>query len=89
MELKLLSDDILSERWHNSEHAGDNDGSWHYRLKSLRKLAQAEQKNTLRQVIEWGKERCPHKSPKTKDRIYGRWNCATCWQELQNLMEEK
>ena len=61
-------------------------------LVTARNIAWAEQKHTLKQVIEWGNERCPHID---NSRGYmtiwrPRRGCAECWQELQEqeLQEE-
>ena len=45
-------------------------------------IAQAEQKNTLEQVGEWGNELCPHAPP---DRFihFPKRECKYCWQELK------
>ena len=42
---------------------------------------QAQIKDTLRQVLEWGLETCPH----TKEYELGKFKraCSYCWQELK------
>ncbi|KKN73842.1 hypothetical protein LCGC14_0396440 [marine sediment metagenome] len=40
-------------------------------------VAKAEQKNTLKQVIEWGNEKCKHSNYLMKKK-----GCPYCWQEL-------
>lgn len=42
-------------------------------------VAQAEQKNTLKQVYDWGKASCSH------DRHEPRRTCPICWSKLQEL----
>ena len=38
----LLEDDDISERWHQREAAEENDGSWHYRLETLKGIVKAQ-----------------------------------------------
>lgn len=54
---------------------------------TLGMVAKTEQKNTLKQVIEWGNEDCITHNPL---RIYQtrRWQCHQCWAELQKEVEK-
>ncbi len=54
-------------------------------IKALKKaVAQEAQKDTLRQVLEWGDSDCPHVSHHR-----GKHWCGECWQSLQQALEEK
>ena len=52
-------------------------------------IAKAEQKNTLKQVIEWGDELCTgHAGVVQLDWIPKRKLCGYCWAELQKGVEK-
>ncbi len=49
----------------------------------LKRVAQASQRDTSRQIVEWGNEDCPHFTV-----MYGgfppkKHECKLCWQELE------
>uniref|UniRef100_A0A6H1ZNA2 Uncharacterized protein n=1 Tax=viral metagenome TaxID=1070528 RepID=A0A6H1ZNA2_9ZZZZ len=46
-------------------------------------MLEAQAYLTLQQVVDWGKEHCPH----TKYPAY-RKNCSLCWQELREMCDE-
>ncbi|KKL49965.1 hypothetical protein LCGC14_2310170 [marine sediment metagenome] len=57
---------------------------------------EAQKEHTLKQVIEWGGEKCPHYSSDVKQptlRLYYRQDalkkdCSKCWQSLQKEAEK-
>jgi len=82
--LKPLDPELISERWHYFEHASSNDGSWHYRLKVLKSLAQEAQRDTVRQIEQLRQNSCGH-----YNRDWINFSvCNECWQELKKLAEE-
>lgn len=47
----------------------------------LRELLRKEQKNTLKQVVEWGNETCTEHNRLYDD--FPKRKCPKCWQELK------
>jgi len=52
------------------------------------KLLEAQLQQTLRDVIEWGEELCPHCANIPADRLWCdilKRDCPECWQELKQM----
>ena len=79
---KVLSDEEIAElvdKTYKETGATDED-----RAKAV---AKTQHKDTLRQVVEWGNERCQgHRI--TAMGIIKRRKCNECWQSLQQAIEE-
>lgn len=77
----ILNDEALKSKEEESykiwEKEGGNSGVIRRKL-----IAQAQDQDTMRQMIEWGEEHCPHIE---LGRGYDvmRHECETCWQELK------
>ena len=58
-----------------------------------RAIAQAQNQYTMRQVVEWGAEPCPHSRMANFDgendvSLRNRSECPKCWQELKDKVKE-
>lgn len=95
--MKILSDEAIKEVANKAfredgllQHYVESRGHWE-RLAPF--IAQAEQKNTLEQVVEWGEELCdcPKRELPTDHEPTKRKKCWKCWLELpkQSLQAEE
>ena len=71
-----LTNAYLSARFIRGETVGERD----------RTIAQAEQKHTLKQVIEWGEEECPHHFNHPAYTM--RRECRLCWEDIQKEIDK-
>ena len=51
-------------------------------LSAGKRVAQEVQRDTLRQLVGWGNEPCPHRIG-THGETLRRWGCDKCWQQLE------
>ncbi len=71
LELRILSDEERRNIWVCGEG-------------TLKAISQAEQANTVRQIVEWGDSICAEHL-----HFCERWHCPECRQELKALAEVK
>lgn len=53
----------------------------------VRKAKEAQKKHTLKQVIEWGNEPCPHLATLSDGLPAAKRHCYQCWAELAKEVE--
>lgn len=82
--MKILSEEAIRNIIEKAEEEYEDiemtDAEWEEKRWSI--IAQAQLEDTLRQVVEWGEEDCPHKKEGWHT---PRWRseCLKCWQELK------
>ncbi len=85
-QFKVLSDEEIMKTTNkippNSTYSA-RENEVDFSLESVRELLKAQHEDTLRQVMEWGMEDCPHVSHSR-----GRHWCGDCWQYLKQAIEE-
>jgi len=81
MELRILSDEgmwqIIRENWGLAGVYGDD----------MERVYKAIIRETLRQVIKWGEEPCPHTHVSHLTMISSKRQCPHCWQQLKEMAD--
>jgi len=78
--------DILGEEQRKPywEWVDDGDGYNQRDEWDIKGLLEAQLKDTLRQIMEWGEEECPHpRSNKSMGIVHYRKECQWCWLHLK------
>ena len=55
---------------------------------SAKVVADAQLTQTIEDVIEWGKEHCPHAGPPDDDPTQSKMYCNACWDTLKDRLKE-
>ena len=84
--IKILDDTAIEKAKAEAERLSRTHKP-HPRFEKEKYLLQAGKRDTLRQVVEWGEEDCPHHYVGEVQKR--KRNCDDCWQELEQQAEEK
>ncbi len=93
MKFTVLTDEQIAEVIHNdlgSECKELTDYSWMV-TDVDQSIAKAQLSHTLKQIKDWGNEKCPHWEKRIKNQILQerkllKRECPICWEELDKEM---